>query len=55
MNEKLYTVKEAAEIINFKPQSVRNAIYDGRIKTVKILGAIRITQSELDRLIKERE
>lgn len=50
---KYYTVAEVASKLGFKEQSVRNMIYQKRIKTVKIFGATRISQEELDRIIKE--
>ena len=47
---KLFTIKEVAEITKMKEQTLRNAISDGRIKAIKVLGSTRITQEELERI-----
>lgn len=47
---KLFTIKEVAEITKMHEQSIRNAISDGRIAAVKVLGSTRITLEELERL-----
>lgn len=47
---KLFTIKEVAEITKLKEQSLRNAMSDGRINAIKVLGSTRITQEELERL-----
>lgn len=46
----LFTIKEVAEITKLKEQSIRNAIANGRIKAIKVLGSTRITQEELERI-----
>lgn len=47
---KLFTIKEVAEITKMKEQTLRNAISDGRIKAIKVLGSTRITKEELERI-----
>lgn len=47
---KLFTIKEVAEITKMKEQSLRNAIADGRINAIKVLGSTRISVEELERL-----
>ena len=51
--EKLYTVKEFAEIIGVAQITVRQWIQHDKIKSVKVIGSRRIEQSEIDRIIKE--
>jgi len=48
---KLYTVKEVAEILTVSEGTVRNYLSEGKIKFVKILGNTRITKEELEKLI----
>lgn len=49
----LYTVKEAAALIRWYPKSIYRAIYQGRIKAVKLGRSQRIAAAEMDRLIRE--
>lgn len=49
--DKLYTVKQAAEILNLAEGTIRNNLTSGKIKFVKVLGATRIEESELKRII----
>jgi len=51
--EKLYTVKEFAEIIGVAQITARQWIQHGKIKSVKVVGSRRIAQSEIDRIVKE--
>ena len=47
---KLFTVKEAAEILCYKEASLRNSISKGEVNTIKVLGSVRITVGELERI-----
>ena len=47
---KLFTVKEAAEILGYKEASLRNSISRGEVNTIKVLGSVRITVAELERI-----
>ena len=46
------TVKETAEIFKVKPLTIYRWIKDGKIKAVKIIGSVRIEESEIERLRK---
>ena len=46
------SVKEAAEIFGVKPLTIRRWIADGKLKAVKIVGSVRITEEEIERLKK---
>ena len=46
------TVKETAEIFKVKPLTVHRWIKDGKIRAVKIIGSVRIEESEIERLRK---
>lgn len=50
--DKLYSVKEVAEILGVTEGTVRNYLTNGKIKYVKVLGNTRIKETELKRLIK---
>lgn len=47
---KLFTVKEVAEITRKSEQGIRNLISKGEINSIKVIGATRITQEELERI-----
>ena len=51
--DKMYSVKEVAEILGVTEGTVRNYLTKGKIKHVKVLGNTRIRESELKGLIKE--
>lgn len=46
------TVKETAEIFKVKPLTIYRWIKDGKIKSIKIIGSVRIEESEIERLRK---
>lgn len=50
--DKMYSVKEAAEILGVTEGTVRNYLTKGQIKYVKVVGNTRIKESELSNLIK---
>lgn len=53
--EKLYTVKEVMEILNYSERSIRQFIKDGKIKSVRtITGGVRIPDNEIKKFL-ERE
>lgn len=49
--EKLYTVKEACELLKLTRQTLWNYCKEGKIEVVKIGTNIRIKESELKKLI----
>jgi len=51
--ETLYTVKEVAKMLGVAQVTVRKWIEQDKIKSVKVIGSRRISQSEIDRIIKE--
>lgn len=50
--KELYTLKEVAETLGFATKTVQNWVYQGKIKCVRVLGNVRITKEELERLKK---
>jgi excisionase family DNA binding protein len=50
-NQRMYKVNEFAEALNMSPKTIWNFIYSGKLKVVRIGRAVRIKQSELDKLI----
>lgn len=50
--DKMYSVKEVAEILGVTEGTVRNYLTKGQIKHVKVVGNTRIKESELRNLIK---
>ena len=51
--EKMYKVKEIAEIFRFTPRTIRSFIKRGYLRAAKSGGRYRITQEEIDRIIAE--
>ena len=51
--ETLYTVKEVAKMLGVADITVRKWIEQDKIKSVKVVGSRRISQSEIDRIVKE--
>lgn len=54
MEEKLLTAKEAAEFMGLHPATLRKMAWQRRIRSFKVLGALRFKQSDLKELIIER-
>ena len=52
MSEKTLSVNEAAKRLGVHPNTVRNAIDTGRIRAVKVLGRWRITEAEIERVLR---
>lgn len=52
--EKLYTVKEVADILKLKEITIRQWMSRGQLQFIKIGGGrtVRITQQEIDRMTK---
>jgi excisionase family DNA binding protein len=53
-NEKLYTVKEVAERFRCSDQTIRRMIKREEIDIIRIGGEIRIKESEVKRILKEK-
>ncbi len=48
---KTYTVKQVSEVLQVTPMTVYRLVSRGEIDAIRIGRSVRITQSELDRLI----
>lgn len=46
----MYTIEEVAEILNFKIRTIRQWIYDGKMKAVKVNHEWRIPKEEVERI-----
>jgi len=58
--EKLYTVKEAGEILGLSKYTVRDRIRKGQIKAIRVMGRgtngeYRIEETELERYIQSQK
>lgn len=55
--QQLYRIEEAAKILALSPKTLRKWIYERKINYVKVGGAVRISVSELERIMEggERE
>lgn len=51
--ERMFTVKEAMEVLNLSKSTIYRLVENGTIKAKKIGGSIRIPQAELRRFIHE--
>jgi len=54
MNEKLMTAKEAAELTGLHAATIRKMAWQRRIRSYKVLGALRFKREDLEALIVER-
>ena len=52
--EQLYTSDEAARITSLSPLTLRKMAYERRIRSYKVLGALRFKKEDLESLIVER-
>lgn len=52
-NTKFYSLQEVADLLKVSKQSIYNWLKEGRIKAKKYGREYRVTQEELNRLIKE--
>lgn len=53
--EKIYTVKEVADILRVAPITVRRMIASGELRAFTVRGEYRIRQSALDTYVQEHE
>jgi excisionase family DNA binding protein len=51
----LLKVKEAAALLHCHPYSIYGAVYEGRLKAVKLRGNIRISAEEVERMLLKKE
>jgi excisionase family DNA binding protein len=51
----LLSVREAAALLHCHPYSIYGAVYEGRLKAVKLRGNIRISAQEVERMIIQKE
>lgn len=54
MTKKLLSADEAAELTGLHPATLRKMAWQRRIRSFKVLGALRFKQSDLEELIVER-
>ena len=52
--EKLYSAQQASEITSLSPLTLRKMAYERRIRSFKVLGALRFKKEDLQALIVER-
>ena len=50
---KIYTAKEAAEILKVHPDTIRKWVREEKLNTVINIGRVRITEDEIKRFIEE--
>ena len=53
-NEKLLTAEQAARVTGLSPATLRKLAWQRRIRSFKVLGALRFKRSDLEELIVER-
>lgn len=49
--EKMYSISEVADMFGVHPNTVRNWISSGKVKDIRIKGTIRITESEIRKVV----
>lgn len=49
---KIYTLEEVAEILKVTTHAVKKYIAEGKIKTIKNMGSIRVTEENLKSFIR---
>jgi len=54
MSEKLITAEEASELTGLSPNTLRKLAWQRRIRSFKVLGALRFKRSDLEELVVER-
>ena len=55
MTEEFLSADQAAEVISLHPNTLRKLAWQRRVKSYKVLGALRFKRSDLEGLIVERE
>ena len=53
MEEKLYTVKEVAEMLHFQPNTIRLWLEAGKLRGIKVGWQWRVRESDLQEFMKE--
>ena len=53
-NKRLIDANEAAVITGLRPETIRKLASHGKIRSYKVLGALRFKQEDLQQLITER-
>jgi len=51
--KKLLSLKEAGDVLGVHPQTVRNLINRGKLKSIKIANLRRVPREEIERLLRE--
>ena len=54
LTEKLLSAIDAAELVGLQPTTLRKMAWQGKIRSFKVLGALRFKRSDLEALIVER-
>ncbi len=54
LNEKLLKADEAAQLVGLHPATIRRLAWQGRIRSYKVLGALRFRRQDVEELIVER-
>ncbi len=54
MSEKLLTAEEASELTGLSPNTLRKLAWQRRLRSFKVLGALRFKRSDLEELVVER-
>lgn len=49
----VYTIEDVADILKVSVYTVRNYIKDGKIKAIKNMGSIRVSEGELNKFIEK--
>jgi excisionase family DNA binding protein len=55
MMEPMMTVKQVAELLQFKPRTVRNWLANGKMAGVKVGDHWRVSETDLDAFLKRDE
>lgn len=53
MSEKLFTVKEAAEMLTVSESTLRTWIFNNEIEVIRLKGAVRFKKSVLEKILNE--
>ena len=54
LTEKLLTAEEASELTGLHPATLRKLAWQRRIRSFKVLGAVRFKRSDVEKLVIER-
>ena len=50
-NMEMFTVSEVAEMLGLADRTIRRYIAEGKLQSIKVMGNVRITREELERVI----